>query len=121
MVLVIDDDPDIREAIGDLLEDEGYEVTSAANGREGLGLLYDGLRPSVILLDLFMPVMSGLDFLEYQLKDPRLSEIPVVVFSAADSDLETVRVRMSGVAVMSKPFDNDELIALVAKYRSRPS
>jgi CheY-like chemotaxis protein len=124
MVLVVDDDPDIRAVIGDLLEDEGYEVASAANGREALGLLYDGMRPSVILLDLVMPVMSGWDFLEYQLRDPRLSDIPVVVFSAAGTDAELVRFRMSGVAVMPKPFDNDELIALVAMRaqsdRARP-
>jgi CheY-like chemotaxis protein len=120
VVLVVDDDPDLRAAISDLLEDEGYAVTSAADGREALAVLRAGLRPAVILLDLSMPVMSGSDFREYQLKDPGLREIPVVVFTAMGSELGDARWQTAGVSVFPKPFDVDELVALVATFPPPP-
>lgn len=83
-VLVIEDERDIREALAEALEYEGYEVAVAANGREALRSLDRGPIPDVILLDLVMPEMSGWEFRQVQVRDPALAGIPVVVVSASD-------------------------------------
>jgi CheY-like chemotaxis protein len=82
-ILVVDDDADIREALCELLQDEGYRAVSAANGREALVYLGSKERPCIILLDLMMPVMDGWEFRRLQQSDPRWSEIPVIVITAA--------------------------------------
>ena len=82
-VLVVDDDPDIREAMTAILEGEGYTVSEARDGAEALALLRGGNAPCLILLDLMMPVMDGWSFRAAQLADPALAEIPVVILSAA--------------------------------------
>jgi CheY-like chemotaxis protein len=64
IVLIVEDDEDIRTTTADILLEEGYSVRLAANGKEALGWLRAGLRPCVILLDLMMPVMSGYEFLK---------------------------------------------------------
>src|SRR5579862_4602951 len=61
-ILIVDDDPDIRDSLKEVLEDEGYEVNGVANGREALDYLRKSPRPCVILLDLMMPVMDGWQF-----------------------------------------------------------
>ena len=83
-ILIVEDDSDLREALSEVLRDEGYSVESAADGREALDRLRRDLRPSLILLDLTMPVMNGWQFRAEQRRDPALSEIPVVVLSAGD-------------------------------------
>ncbi len=86
-VLLIDDDEETRESLAQLLESEGYQVTTAKNGRAALECLR-GLEPDpfVILLDLVMPVMNGVQFLEHRRVDRALSKIPVIVISGqADS------------------------------------
>jgi len=113
-VLIVDDDRDIRETLEEILAAEGYAVVTARNGLEALALARSD-PPSMILLDLFMPVMDGAEFRGRQLGDAGLADIPVVVVSAA-TDLEE-RVRPLGVAAwLEKPLHIDELIALVARH-----
>lgn len=82
VVLVVEDDQDIREVIGALLQEFGYGVVLAKNGQEALQQLRSGTcRPCVILLDLWMPVMDGWQFREEQQKDASLAAIPVVALS----------------------------------------
>lgn len=81
-ILVVEDDSDIRETLQQVLELEGYRVATAANGHEGLAALETGERPSLILLDLMMPVMSGAEMLDHLRTDERLADIPVVVVTA---------------------------------------
>jgi len=82
-VLIVDDDDDIREALTDTLEDNGFRVLTAVNGLEALRLLRTGpVAPAVILLDLMMPVMDGYGFLAEQQQDPQLAAIPVAVITA---------------------------------------
>jgi CheY-like chemotaxis protein len=81
-VLVVDDDPDLRHMVRTLLELEGCEVVTAADGREAL-LQARAHRPSVIVLDLMMPVMNGWSFRTEQLRDAALADIPVLVTTAA--------------------------------------
>ena len=77
-VLIVDDDRDIREALGEILADDGFAVEAAWNGETALDRLEAGFRPDVIILDLMMPVMDGLTFRELQRKHPALANIPVV-------------------------------------------
>jgi len=82
LVLVVDDDFDIREALSDVLASEGYSVLTAADGGEALERLRGGVRPAVMLLDLMMPRVSGVEVIDALRKDESLSKIPVVVCSA---------------------------------------
>jgi len=113
-VLVIDDDRDIRETLQEILETEGYEVQTARNGAHGLERARE-LRPALILLDLFMPVMDGTEFRRQQVQDADLAAIPVVIVSAA-AGLEE-RIAAMGVAGhLEKPLDIDHLFDVVGRY-----
>jgi CheY-like chemotaxis protein len=109
-ILIVDDDDDIRLALAEVLEDEGYQVKTAANGSEALAVLRSSESPCMILLDLMMPVMDGWTFREHQLKDAALAEIPVYVISAAGN--------VAGAPVpkerfIPKPIMLDHLLSLV--------
>ncbi len=82
-IFVVEDDTDLREVLGDLLSDEGYEAHLFASGEDALQLLRGGARPHLILLDLMMPGMNGWQFREAQLRDAALRDIPVVVMTAS--------------------------------------
>src|SRR3954470_19917751 len=82
-ILVVEDDPDVRRALTELLASEGYEVTAAADGGEALETLRGGLRPAVILLDLMMPNWGGWDFRRAPLGGPAFAAVPVVLVTAA--------------------------------------
>lgn len=111
LVLIVDDDADIRETLGELLENKGYTVAGAANGVQALEFLRNGGVPCVILLDLMMPVMDGYQFREEQLKG--FDEIPVVVVTAG----ATIRSEnLRGVAILPKPLQIDKLLAALRRY-----
>jgi len=117
MVLVIDDDADIRFAAVMLLQSDGYTAVAATNGREALGLLRSGVRPKLILLDLRMPVMDGYAFRAAQLADPALALIPVVVVSADGPRVVPKAGRdLRAVAAVEKPVDGDELLDVVNEF-----
>jgi CheY-like chemotaxis protein len=112
-VLIVEDDEDIRESLGDALELDGYDVAAAENGWEALRLLRSGLAPDVILLDLVMPVMNGWQFRKAQLADPEIMHIPVVVVSAsAPGDACPDRH-------LPKPFGIDDLLSTVSSLATR--
>jgi CheY-like chemotaxis protein len=113
-VMVVEDDFAIRETLRELIEDEGYRVLWASNGREALALL-EHRSPRLILLDLMMPVMDGREFRLAQRSDPALARIPVVVISA-DHALEQ---KVAGLAVdgwLAKPFELDALLTTLQRY-----
>ncbi len=112
-ILVVDDDPEVREALCDVLEDEGYAVVRAANGAEAIRYLRKG-RPRAIVLDLTMPVMDGYEFLDRRASDPTLSDIPVVVVSATID----ARVPHEDVEVIRKPIDLDALLLALHEQRA---
>jgi CheY-like chemotaxis protein len=112
-VLVVDDDVHIRYALVDALEDEGYRTLSASNGAEALQVLREMPKPpSVILLDLMMPVMDGWQFRAQQQRDPQLSKIPVVVVSAIGNGMGEA-FQVSASAYLKKPFLIQDLVATV--------
>jgi CheY-like chemotaxis protein len=113
-VLVVEDDRDVRDALGLVLEDEGYEVVMAANGKEALGLLGTGLRPNVVLLDLMMPIMSGWEMREQMLRDPGIADIPTIVITG-DTRAAQRTADLRVVACIAKPFEVDDLLDKVAE------
>ncbi len=115
-VLIIEDDPDLRDAWGELLSGEGYEVATAADGREGLRRLGAPPRPCLVLLDLMLPAMDGFEFRLRQLEDPALAAIPVIVFSGG-GDVERKVARLGVAASLTKPLDLGTLLEHVARCR----
>jgi CheY-like chemotaxis protein len=109
MILVIDDDAEIRQALIDVLEDEDYVVRAAANGKEALDLVTAGHQPDVILLDVMMPVMDGWHFLSARLGHPSLVEVPIIIISAG-SDAETEARKVGACQVLKKPLHVGDLI-----------
>jgi len=112
-VMIVDDDDDIRAGLTEILQDSGVDVVGAANGREALALLRAGARPTLILLDLMMPVLNGWDFRREQMADPALREVPVVVFSASISGREAVREHFGNVELLAKPLCITELFRVI--------
>ncbi len=110
LILVVDDELDARETIRDLLEYEGYAVETAANGREALERIAAlGDRRCVVLLDLFMPVMSGWELVERLGADPPPTVKVLITTSAPEQ-------APRGFPVLGKPLDADKLLALVRKH-----
>lgn len=117
-VLLVEDDPDIREALSQILADEGYEVALAGNGREALDMLRSPVLPSLVLLDLMMPVMNGWQFRMAQCADPLLAAIPVVVISA-DGSAQREAMALGAEAFLQKPLALNELLTAVARFCPR--
>lgn len=112
-ILVVEDDPDIRESVVEILEDEGHRVTSAGDGREALDLLQGASpAPDLILLDLMMPVMSGYQFREEQLKLPAFAGIPVLIVTA-DVNARAKVESLQAAGFVQKPLKIQPLIDLV--------
>ncbi len=111
-VLIVDDDADVREMMAQLLAVEGFAPCTAANGRDALNQLADGLLPQVILLDLMMPVMDGRQFLAECRQNPACAAIPVIVLSAASESRPPVQAD----AVFRKPLDFSQVVDAVRHY-----
>jgi len=116
-ILVVEDDEAIRGLVTEVLRDDGYDVSEAANGAEALALVV-GHRPDLIVLDLMMPVMDGWAFVEACRNSSSCREVPIVVTSAShDLPRTAERLRSYGVRTcLAKPFDVDGLLALVERY-----
>jgi CheY-like chemotaxis protein len=114
-VLIVEDDLDIRDALGQILEDEGYAVTTAANGLEALERLRAGPPPMLILLDLMMPIMNGWQFRAEQQQDPTLATIPVVVISA-DTNIGDKANQLGVSDFFRKPIEISGLLQTLARY-----
>jgi CheY-like chemotaxis protein len=112
-VLIVEDDADLRDMMAQLLNLEGFNAATVANGREALEYLQESDRPDVILLDLMMPVMDGWEFRRRQQADPSVSSVPVIVLSALDP---TRAADVNANAFLKKPLDFDRLLALVRSY-----
>ncbi len=111
-ILIVDDEFDIVDVLGSLLQAEGYEVITAANGREGLVRLRE-TRVDLVLLDCMMPVVDGPEMLRLMREDDRLTSVPVVMMSAAEVRQE---VRLLGCsAFLKKPFDLNTLFATISQ------
>jgi CheY-like chemotaxis protein len=113
-VLIVEDDPEIRESLVDVLSCAGYDAVTAIHGRDALDKLEKGAKPSVILLDLMMPVMDGRTFRKEQLRHPAHSQIPVIVLSAYQAAAASVELDAAGH--LAKPLGLDELLEIVGRH-----
>jgi DNA-binding response OmpR family regulator len=119
-VLIVEDDPDVREMLAALLVTEGFYAVAAEDGLEALHLLRAVRHrapqiPCLILLDLMMPRLSGNEFRRAQLGDPTVAAVPVAVMSGA-VDLEQRAQSLGAVATLAKPIDIEILLAVVRRY-----
>jgi CheY-like chemotaxis protein len=116
VVAIVDDDKAIRETLSFVLQDEGYETVTAADGREAIDALRQtgARRPCLILLDLMMPIMTGTQFHEEQQLDPALASIPVCLLSA-DGDLPRKAAAMD-CEFLAKPMLIDQVLDLVHRH-----
>ena len=110
-ILVVDDRKEILRVMSDLLGREGFSVRTARNGLDALNRMKSDHHISLVLLDLWMPVMDGWEFLRRKKADPDIAETPVVVISA------TPPASLEGVeTVLTKPIDFDQLMETVRHY-----
>lgn len=107
-MLVVDDEPDIRDALQDILEDEGYRVEHAADGAEALSRLRTIRRPCAVILDMLMPVLDGAQVYSIVRSDPQLADIPLLISTSDPSRAP------KGSLIMSKPIDLQRLVSTVA-------
>jgi CheY-like chemotaxis protein len=118
LVLLVEDNDDVRETIAELVSAEGYEVITAVNGALALETLRASSRvPDLILLDLMMPVMSGWQFREQQRHDRLLGAVPVVVLSGAQGP---VPPSFGAAAWIRKPISLDVLLSTVLRVCGAP-
>ncbi|HET6582360.1 MAG TPA: response regulator [Nannocystaceae bacterium] len=113
-ILIVDDDPAVRDAIKDVLEDEGHRVEVAAHGAEALDSLRAGTRPDLVLLDHMMPIMDGPTFAEAVERDPALRGLKIVLLTA-DGRASAKATAMGLDAFLTKPVQLDQLLDVVAK------
>jgi CheY-like chemotaxis protein len=118
-ILVVDDDPDLRRSLVEVLQDQGYAVSCATNGEEALEAL-QGAPPNAILLDLTMPVMDGWTFRRHQQDDPRLAGIPTVLITASYSDARSV-ASLGAEAFLAKPFEVSDLTETLRQVCGAPA
>lgn len=111
-ILVVEDNIDIQESLKATLENEGYSVFTADNGKEAIDQLAKIPTPCLILLDLMMPVMNGWEFVEEINKDLMLSSIPIVVVTAIGDQKNTPQTD----GYIPKPINFDALIGTVCKH-----
>jgi CheY-like chemotaxis protein len=114
LVLVVDDDPDVRDSISQLLDAKGYSTIQAENGQKALEVLKAALHiPCLIVLDLAMPVMDGPQFLTLRAQDATLHDIPVVVISGNSQAGATLK---EIDAYLTKPVNIDRLINVIDQH-----
>ena len=111
-ILIIEDDDGVRDSLAAILRDEGHLVEAVGNGSEAMARLQRRPLPTLILLDLMMPGMDGIDFRQRQLGDAALRKIPVVIISARP-DVARQAARLHVDAFLRKPMSFEELIHVV--------
>ncbi|MBO0351421.1 response regulator transcription factor [Phormidium pseudopriestleyi FRX01] len=118
-LLLVDDEPGLREAVQAYLEDEGFSVQVASNANDGWDLLQQQ-HPDLVITDLMMPQVDGFEFLKRMREDPRFKVMPVVFLTARGMTGDRIQGYQAGCdAYLSKPFDPDELVAIVRNLLDR--
>ncbi|MFL5319805.1 MAG: response regulator [Myxococcaceae bacterium] len=112
-MLVVDDDPDILEALSEILESEGFAIRRARNGQEALERLAEA-TPNLILLDLMMPVMDGWEFSRRMKQLDPAPKVPIIVLSA-DRNVAAKAKDIGAVGHLAKPFELSDLLDMVRR------
>jgi CheY-like chemotaxis protein len=113
-ILLVEDDPDIRADLAEILVEEGFAVDTAAHGKIALEHMKTGPLPDLVLLDLMMPIMDGFQFRRAQLADPYLATVPVLVLSGAADLLAHVHT-IGAHGVVRKPFKVDQILDAITR------
>ena len=108
-ILIVEDDPDTRAGLYQILTQEGFSVLTADNGQQALDLLERGIRPNLMVVDLMLPRVTGFDLLTHLRTEPELRVIPTVVITALPKD----EVHVIADVVLHKPFAFDPMVATV--------
>ena len=114
-VLLVEDDADIREALTCVLEERGYRVVTAENGRDALHKLAAIARPCLAFIDLMMPVMDGWQLRGELLRRPELADMPVVLLSGI-ADLQAEAKSLDAIGYLRKPVEVDQIFRLLDAY-----
>ena len=114
-ILIVEDDPAIRETLAEILEYEGHAVVTAKDGCDALERLNGGLQPGLILLDLMMPGVSGWGLAGQLRQNPALAEVPIVVISGVH-DLEQQATQLGAAGFLNKPVEVERLLEFVTRY-----
>lgn len=113
-VLIVEDDRDIREPMREFLFDEGYSIECASTGEDALHFLDQHPPPHIILCDLMMPKMNGIELIEH-LREKNLAALEAVVILSAAAHAKKTADEL-GVGYLKKPIDIDHLLAMVKRY-----
>lgn len=118
-LLLVDDEPGLREAVKDYLQESGFTVQVASNAREGWELMQQN-TPELVISDVMMPQVNGYQFLKQLREDPRFKALPVVFLTAKGMTTDRIQGYKAGCdAYLPKPFDPDELVAIVENLLER--
>ena len=118
-MLLVDDEPGLREAVSDYLQESGFSVQVASNAREGWDWMQQN-TPDLVISDVMMPQVDGYQFLKQLREDPRFQTVPVIFLTANGMTGDLIQGYQAGVdAYLPKPFDPDELVAIVENLLSR--
>jgi CheY-like chemotaxis protein len=112
-ILLVEDDSAIRESVAECLQSEGHAVHAARNGAEALAWLREGNRPTLVVLDLVMPVMDGARFLQALRSEPALRDLPAVLMTAAMAS--PANPLPLATAYLEKPFELAALLEVVER------
>lgn len=116
LILVVEDERAVAETLKAILEDEGYQVIVATNGRDALATLIEE-RPELVVSDLMMPLMNGQALHQAMQADEQLRSIPFLVVSSLDPDL--VRKQLPGVTALPKPFRINQILTTISTLIAR--
>jgi CheY-like chemotaxis protein len=114
-VLLVEDDADLRSALAELLHDEGYDFIMAEHGLDALEAL-DRQTPSLLLTDLLMPIMNGVELIARLRDEPRWADLPIVVMTAAGDRIIGAELEGLNLPVLKKPVDVADLAQVLARY-----
>ncbi|MGB7624366.1 MAG: response regulator [Terriglobia bacterium] len=114
-ILIIDDEPAVRDVLGEVLRGAGYEVSTASNGAEALSHMRNKGAPSLILLDLMMPVMNGWEFRSEQLKDPALCSVPTIILTTVANIMAEAKL-LQAAGYISKSTAYGSILELVRAF-----
>jgi len=118
-LLLVDDEPGLREAVKDYLQESGFTVQVASNARDGWELMQQD-TPDLVISDIMMPVTDGYQFLKQLREDPRFKALPVVLLTAKGMTGDRIQGYQARCdAYLPKPFDPDELVAIVENLLER--
>ena len=114
-IMIVDDDKDILTSVRQILESNGYKVYSFDNGRDCLKKLKEGKKPTLMILDIMMPEMSGWEIQRRLTENPKWKRIPIIFLTGRDNETAVNMYKRYGIEWIKKPFDINELKSCIER------